>query len=58
MTETLCECHCGTRISLDEQLLQEREEWREKYLCLQKQAANDMGRLKENIYAECAGLMV
>jgi hypothetical protein len=58
MTENLCQCHCGTRICLDEQLLEERETWKEKYACLQKQATNDIGRLKENIYAECAALMV
>lgn len=58
MTENLCQCHCGTRICLDEQLLEERETWKEKYACLQKQAVNDIGRLKENIYAECAALMV
>lgn len=48
---SLCRCHCGTRITVDEQLLEERETWKEKYLCLQKQAVNDIGRLKENIYA-------
>jgi hypothetical protein len=46
MADNLCACHCGTRISLDEQLLEEREIWREKYNCLQKQATNDIGRLK------------
>ena len=58
MTENLCHCHCGTRICLDEQLLEEREIWREKYACPQKQVASDNGHLKENIYTECAALMV
>lgn len=58
MEDNLCRCHCGTRITIDEQLLEEREAWKEKYVCLQKQAANDIGRLKENIYAECSSIMV
>ena len=32
--------------------------WKEKYLCLQKQMKVDIETLKENIYAECAGIMV
>lgn len=58
MAQNICECHCGTRIDLDEQLLEEREMWKEKYLCLQKQVKIDIQTLKENIYAECSNIMV
>ena len=58
MTDNIYSCHCGTRITIDDQLLKEREYWKEKYTCLQKQAANDIGKLKENMYAECSALMV
>lgn len=57
-TANLCQCHCGTRIDVDEQLLEEREMWKEKYLCVQKQFKVDIETLKENIYAECSGIMV
>lgn len=58
MSENICNCHCGTRIDLDEQLLEEREMWKEKYNCLQKQIKTDIEGMKENIYMECADLMV
>lgn len=58
MSDDLCKFHCGTRIDVDEELLEEREMWKEKYLCLQKQVKVDIDCLKENIYAECAALMV
>lgn len=32
--------------------------WKEKYNCLQKQIKIDIDSMKENIYMECADLMV
>ena len=58
MAQSICDCHCGTRIDLDEQLLEERETWKQKYLCLQKQFKIDIEAMKENIYAQCSELMV
>ena len=46
MAQSICECHCGTRIDLDEQLLEERETWKQKYFCLQKQVKIDIETMK------------
>jgi hypothetical protein len=44
-------------LSLDPQLLEEREFWRQKYTLLKAQSEADLASLKDSIYKQCTDLM-
>jgi hypothetical protein len=44
-------------LSLDPQLLEEREFWKGKYTQLRSQAEADSAALKDSIYQECSAVM-
>jgi hypothetical protein len=54
---SLCDCHCGTRVDINPQLLEERETWRLKCEQLELQYKEDLKNLKDKIYKECSTVM-
>ena len=54
---SLCDCHCGTRVDVNPQLLEERELWKAKYEQLDLQRQEDIKNLTDKMYKDFSVLL-